>query len=77
MIVSIWGNFLISGHRKQLFYQRQIASQFFWRTRQQQEIDNVETRDGKVFGFEFKWNPKRPISFSKTFPKPIILSFRE
>jgi hypothetical protein len=27
----------------------------------------VETKDDKIFGFEFKWNPKRPVSFPKTF----------
>ncbi|MHC1777625.1 MAG: ATP-binding protein [Lentimicrobium sp.] len=64
---ALWENFLISERRKQLFYQKQVASQFFWRTKQQQEIDYVETMDGKVFGFEFKWNQKRPISFPKTF----------
>lgn len=64
---ALWENFLISERRKQLFYQKQVASQFFWRTKQQQEIDYVETKEGKVNGFEFKWNPKRPISFPKTF----------
>jgi len=64
---ALWENFLISERRKQLFYHKQVASQYFWRTRQQQEIDYVEIKDGKVFGFEFKWNPKRAISFTKTF----------
>ncbi|AGY52863.1 hypothetical protein BRDCF_p236 [Bacteroidales bacterium CF] len=27
---------------------------YFWRTRQQQEVDFVEDNNGKVFGFEFK-----------------------
>lgn len=64
---ALWENFLISERRKQLFYQKQVASQYFWRTKQQQEVDYVETKDGRVFGFEFKWNPKRPIPFPKTF----------
>lgn len=64
---ALWENFLISERRKQLFYQKQVASQYFWRTKQQQEIDYVETKDGKVFGFEFKWNPNRSVSFPKTF----------
>lgn len=64
---ALWENFLISERRKQIFYQKLVASQYFWRTKQQQEIDYVETKDGKVFGFEFKWNPNRSISFPKTF----------
>jgi predicted AAA+ superfamily ATPase len=66
-IGALWENFLISERRKQLFYQKQVASQYFWRTKQQQEVDYVETKDGKVFGFEFKWNANRSVSFPKTF----------
>ena len=66
-IGALWENFLISERRKLLFYQKQIASQYFWRTKQQQEVDYVETKDGKVFGFEFKWNANRSVSFPKTF----------
>jgi predicted AAA+ superfamily ATPase len=64
---ALWENFLISERRKQIFYQRSATLQYFWRTRQQQEIDYIETRDDKVFGYEFKWNPKRKITFPKTF----------
>lgn len=64
---ALWENFLISERRKQIFYQRSATLQYFWRTKQQQEIDYIETRDGKVNGYEFKWNPKRSISFPKTF----------
>lgn len=64
---ALWENFLISERRKQLFYQKSAAMQHFWRTKQQQKIDYVETRDGNVFGYEFRWNPKRSISFPKTF----------
>jgi len=64
---ALWENFLLSERRKLLLYQKQVASQYFWRTKQQQEIDYVESRDGKVFGFEFKWNPSRSFSFPKTF----------
>jgi predicted AAA+ superfamily ATPase len=64
---ALWENFLISERRKQIFYQRSATLQYFWRTKQQQEIDYVETRDGKVRGYEFKWNPKRSSSFPKTF----------
>ena len=31
------------------------ANAYFWRTYAQQEIDLVEEREGKLFGYEFKW----------------------
>ena len=31
------------------------ANNYFWRTYDQKEIDWVEERDGKLFGFEIKW----------------------
>lgn len=66
-IGGLWENFLISERIKQNAYQRRDARSFFWRTKQKQEIDYVEELDGKITGFEFKWNPKRNIRFSKTF----------
>jgi len=32
----------------------------FWRTYDQQEIDLVEEREGRLWGYEFKWGKKRP-----------------
>ena len=43
---------------------------YFWRTKQQQEIDFVEERDGKIYGYEFKWKAKKvklPKTFTKTY----------
>lgn len=34
------------------------SNNFFWRTWDKKEIDWVEMRDGKLFGYEFKWNSK-------------------
>ena len=68
-IGALWENFLIS-ERLKLHNNNKIQSnRYFWRTKQQQEIDYVEERDGNIFGFEFKWNPKRNIRFPKTFVK--------
>lgn len=66
-IGALWENFLISERMKQLHYKRKIAQTYFWRTRQQQEVDYVEEENGQIFGYEFKWNPRRKIRFPKTF----------
>jgi uncharacterized protein len=40
---------------------------YFWRTKQQQEVDFVEEYNGKIFGYEFKWNKKNSTKLPKTF----------
>ncbi len=66
---ALWENFLISERKKQNIYKETFARMFFWRTKQQQEIDFVEERDGKIYGFEFKWKAKSKVRLSKTFIK--------
>ena len=64
---ALWENFIISERMKYLQYERIFANKFFWRTYQQQEVDYIEERDGKLFAFEFKWNPKAIKHFPKSF----------
>ena len=40
---------------------------YFWRTKQQQEVDLVEEHNGIISGFEFKWNNKKKVRLPKTF----------
>jgi uncharacterized protein len=53
---ALWENFLIMERLKKRAYQHIFANDYFWRTWDQKEIDLVEERDGKLFGYEFKWN---------------------
>jgi len=68
---ALWENFLISERRKQNIYKDTFAKMYFWRTKQQQEIDFVEEKEGVITGYEFKWNekkkPKLPETFVKTY----------
>ena len=75
---ALWENFLISERKKQNLYKETFARMYFWRTKQQQEIDFVEEKDGKIYGFEFKWKTpalqsgrkskiKLPETFTKTY----------
>lgn len=41
------------------------AKQYFWRTWKGSEIDLVEERDGKYYGYEAKWNPKKTVTVPK------------
>jgi predicted AAA+ superfamily ATPase len=51
----LWENFMVMERMKYRAYQSVYANVYFWRTYDQQEIDLVEERDGKLFGYEFKW----------------------
>ena len=48
------------------------SNNYFWRTYDQKEVDWVEERDGKLFGYEIKWNPKKkpksPVGWLETYP---------
>lgn len=56
---ALWENFLVIERLKLRKYDRISASQFFWRTYDGAEIDLVEQREGKLFGYEFKWKKER------------------
>lgn len=64
---ALWENFLISERMKQLEYKESLARPYFWRTKQQQEVDFVEEVGGNIFGFEFKWKKKNNRKLPKTF----------
>lgn len=64
---ALWENFLISERVKQIEYKQSLARFFFWRTKQQQEVDFVEDIGGKIYGYEFKWNKKKNVKLPKTF----------
>lgn len=64
---ALWENFLISERIKQIEYKQSLARTYFWRTRQQQEVDFVEENGGRIFGFELKWQKKRGQKLPKTF----------
>lgn len=55
----LWENYLIMEKIKKQHYLREWSNNYFWRTYDQKEIDFVEERDGKLFGYEFKWGKKK------------------
>lgn len=58
-IGMLWENYLFIERIKKQTYHRILANNYFWRTYDRQEIDLVEERDGRLFGFEFKWGNKK------------------
>lgn len=62
---QLWENFALMERLKKREYKKIYANMYFWRTYSQQEVDMVEERDGKLFGYEFKWSTKKQISAPK------------
>ncbi|MDD5368410.1 MAG: ATP-binding protein [Anaerolineaceae bacterium] len=58
---ALWENFMITERLKYRTYYPLYANMYFWRTYQQQEIDLIEERGGKLFGYEFKWSQNKAI----------------
>lgn len=69
---ALWENFLISERIKINNYSMHWANNWFWRTKQQQEIDYIEECDGQLSAYEFKWNVdakfRQPKVFLQTYP---------
>ena len=66
----LWENFLFMERLKTKHYKRIFSNDYFWRTYDQQEIDLVEEREGKLFGYEFKYSPKKtapPKAWTKAY----------
>ncbi len=71
-IGQLWENFVVSERMKYLAYNEIWANAYFWRTKQQQEIDYLEEADGKILACEIKWNPKVKAKMPETFKKAYL-----
>jgi len=70
-IGALWENYLVMERMKKQNSLRLWSNNYFWRTYDQKEIDFVEERDGKLFGYEFKWGKSdvnAPALWKKTYP---------
>lgn len=72
---ALFENFCIIERIKYFANKRQKANFYFWRTYDQKEIDLIEEKDGKLFGFEFKYGKEKgkiPKTFLETYPNSQI-----
>jgi predicted AAA+ superfamily ATPase len=56
---ELWENYLVMERLKKQAYESIYTNNYFWRTYDQKEIDWVEERGGKLYGYEFKWGVKK------------------
>ncbi|MBQ5974357.1 MAG: ATP-binding protein [Bacteroidales bacterium] len=66
-IGALWENYVIAERMKSNEYYHRWVNRYFWRTKQQQEIDYLEESGGKLHAYEMKWNPRAKASITKTF----------
>ncbi len=68
---ALWENFIMTERLKKISYENHFCNRYFWRTKDQQEIDYIEEFDGFLHAYEFKFNQdakvKPPIGFVKTY----------
>ncbi len=69
---ELWENYLVLERLKRQEYLGQGANNYFWRTYRQQELDFVEEREGRLFGYEIKWGKskaKPPTEWLAAYPE--------
>lgn len=55
---ALFENFVVMERLKANSCQGRLGASYFWRTYDGQEVDLVEERSGKLYGFEIKWSSK-------------------
>ncbi len=69
---ELWENYLVTERVKKQHYHKLKATNYFWRTYDQQELDWVEINHDEISAYEFKWNERKkikaPASFAKAYP---------
>jgi predicted AAA+ superfamily ATPase len=56
---ALWENYMVVERMKYRQYHNIEANQYFWRTYDGSEVDLVEEREGRLYGYEFKWKPRQ------------------
>lgn len=68
---QLWENYVIAERLKRQKYLREATTAYYWRTYDKKEIDLVEERQGKLFGYEIKWTKSRtkaPKEWHENYP---------
>jgi predicted AAA+ superfamily ATPase len=67
----LWENYVVAERMKTMAYAGPHGNRFYWRTRDGQEIDYVEERDGTLHGYEIKYTQravKEPARWRGMYP---------
>ncbi|MFC5625126.1 ATP-binding protein [Algoriphagus winogradskyi] len=75
-IGALWENFLMAERLKFLEYSGTRVNSYFWRTKNHQELDYLEEKDGKLNAYEFKWNPDAKYSVPSAFKEAYTAEYK-
>lgn len=68
---ELWENYIVNERMKHNEYLGVYTNSYFWRTYDKKEIDLVEERGGKLYGYEMKWKKSKikiPVDWKKHYP---------
>ena len=72
-IGALWENFLVSERMKMKAWKEITAKSYFWRNKQQREVDYIEEQYGELTAYEIKWNSEKnhkvTLAFTNAYPK--------
>lgn len=74
-IGQLWEQYVLSERIKNNSYKGYHPQYFFWRTYDGQEVDLIESYNGKLSAFECKWKnnrAKKPVAFDKAYPDALF-----
>ena len=66
----LWENYIMVERLKKQEYTNILSNNYFWRTYDRKEIDLIEEREGKLYGYEIKWSSKKqkkPLEWLETY----------
>ncbi len=66
---ALWENYVIAERLKKQSYDRMLVNNYFWRTYDQQEIDWLEERDGKLYAYKMKWSEPKKVRIPAAWRK--------
>lgn len=64
---QLWENFVVVERMKRRAYGSIYANVYFWRTYDGQEVDLVEEREGRLFGYECKWSTTKRVTVPRSW----------
>ena len=71
-IGALWENFLVSERLKMKEWKDITARSYFWRNKQQREVDYIEEQYGELTAYEMKWNSEKnhkvTLAFTNAYP---------
>lgn len=64
---ALWENFAVAERIKKTEYRNIWCNHYFWRTKEQKEVDFIEEKDGKIEAYEFKYSSRKSVKLPNAF----------